>query len=580
MNKKITFALLGLMTAFLCGKVNAQNYQTLNVTSGYNEDLVANGAGVASSSTSQSVDDPANGYVFMSTDFVNGSGVSPVSGLPVNGLINSANTSGLSFQLGSYSSNNSLRLLNVSDSGTLSFSSSPKASKLYILATTGSGSSTADILVTFTDGTSQTFTNNTVSDWYGGSSFAIKGIGRASRVSDVIENNINDPRLYEIVLSMNAVNQAKNISSVTVTKTSSGSGILCVFGLSYQAANSCIASDSITAANLTPNSATVSWTAVSGVSSYELYRSTSTVAPVGSTAPTDTGIGTTSKNITGLSPATSYNVWVRSNCGGGSVSDWSPVKANFTTSCAFVNAPYTENFDSTTPGTLPMCTSQQIINAGGDWTIGDSAGLSGFSSNIVYTSTNDMTDADTWFYTNGVNLQAGTSYTFTFDYANYDPQNFKVAYGTSPVNTSMTNMINDYSNVDITTYATGSFTITPATSGVYYFGFNVYTTAAMSGGFGLMMFDNISLTTSSLSTSENLLLKGMQVYPNPTNDYLNIKGAKNVSGIKVLDVSGRVVLSSDKAEQRIDVSQLVRGAYILTVKNTDGTSSTHKFIKK
>jgi len=174
-----------------------------------------------------------------------------------------------------------------------------------------------------------------------------------------------------------------------------------------------------------------------------------------------------------------------------------------------------------------------------------------------------------------------TSYTFTFDYANYaSPQSFKVAYGTSPINTSMTNVINNYANVNVTNYTSGSFTITPSATGVYYLGFNVYTTAAMSGNFGLMAFDNISLTTSSLSTSENLLSESLQVYPNPTSDYLNIKGSKKVSGVKVLDVSGRVVLSSDKAEQRIDVSQLVKGAYILTVKNTDGTSSTHKFIKK
>lgn len=582
MNKKITVGFFCLMTASLFCKINAQTYQTLNVTSGYNADLVANGSGTASSSTTQSVDSPTNGYVFMSTDFMNGAGAMPTSGLPSSGLINSANTTALSFQLAPYTANNALRLVNANDSGVLNFGSTPKASKLFMLATTGSGSSIASIVVNFTDGTNQTFTNQSIKDWYGGTGFAIKGIGRASRVTDAIENNVNDPRLYEISLSISAANQAKNISNVSVTKTSSTASFLCVFGFSYQVANSCIAPDSITATNLTPNSATVSWTAVSGVASYELYRSTSTVAPVGSTVPTDTGIATATKNITGLAPATSYNVWVRSNCGGGSVSDWSLVKANFMTPCTSVNAPYTENFNSTTAGTLPMCTSQQVINPGGDWAVDDGTGLAGFSSNVVYTLNNNTNDANTWFYTNGVNLQAGTSYTFTFDYANYaSPQSFKVVYGNSPVNTSMTNVIHDYPSTNVTTYTTGSFTITPATTGVYYLGFNVYTTAAMSGNLGLMAFDNLSLTTTSLSTSENLLSKNdVQVYPNPTSDYLNIKGAKNVSGIKVLDVSGRVVLSSDKAEQKIDVSQLVKGAYILNVKNTDGTSSTHKFIKK
>lgn len=579
MNKKITVGFFCLMTASLLCKINAQTYQTLNVTSGYNADLVANGSGTASSSTTQSVDSPTNGYVFMSTDFMNGAGAMPTSGLPSSGLINSANTTGLSFQMAPYTSNNALRLAAANDSGVLNFGSAPKASKLFMLATTGSGTSIASVVVNFTDGTNQTFTNQSVKDWYGGTGFAIKGIGRASRVTDAIENNANDPRLYEIALSISSANQSKSISGVSVTKTSSTASFLCVFGFSYQVANTCIAPDSITASNLTSNSATVSWTAVSGVSSYELYKSTSNVAPTGATTPTDTGITAATKNYTGLVSATSYYVWVRSNCGGGSVSDWSLAAVNFTTPCTSVNAPYSENFNSTTAGTLPMCTSQQVINPGGSWTVDDATGLSGFSSNVVYAST-DTNDANTWFYTNGVNLQAGTPYTFTFDYANYNPQSFKVAYGMSPINTSMTNVINNYPNVNITNYATGSFTITPATTGVYYLGFNVYTTAATSGGFGLMMFDNISLTTSTLSTSENLLSESLQVYPNPTSDFLNIKGAKKVSGIKVLDVSGRVVLSSDKAEQRIDVSQLIKGTYILNVKNTDGTSSTHKFIKK
>ncbi|MFP3631935.1 hypothetical protein SB776_35610, partial [Burkholderia sp. SIMBA_045] len=82
-----------------------------------------------------------------------------------------------------YTSNNALRLASTNDSGVLNFGSTPKASKLFMLATTGSGTSVASVVVNFTDGTSQTFTNQSVSDWYGGSSFAIKGIGRASRVT-------------------------------------------------------------------------------------------------------------------------------------------------------------------------------------------------------------------------------------------------------------------------------------------------------------------------------------------------------------------------------------------------------------
>ncbi|WP_449401582.1 T9SS type A sorting domain-containing protein [Chryseobacterium wanjuense] len=581
MNRKITQNLFYLMALASFCKINAQNYQTLNVTSGYNADLIANGSGAASSSTSASVDSPANGFVFMSTDFVNGSGATPTSGLPVNGLINSATTTGLPFQLAGYSSNNALRLVNTNDSGVLSFATTPKASKLYMLGTSGSGSTTATVLVTFTDGTTQTITGNIVNDWYGGTSHAIKGIGRVSRVSDAIENNANDPRLYQIPLAISSNNQLKDIASVTVTKAS-GAGIMCVFGFSYVVANSCIAPDTLTSSNITSNSATISWNAITGSSSYEIYSSTTNTAPTNSTAPTATGITGTTTNLTNLSSASTYYVWVRSNCGGGNTSDWSPVYTTFTTPCGAMNVPYTENFNSSVNYAIPTCTSMQAITAGSNWAVYDFTGLiTGFSSKAVYTIPPTSPDANTWFYTAGINLQAGVSYTLSFNYGNYAaPQSLKVMYGTSPVNTSMTNLINDFGSVNTMVSTPATFTITPASTGVYYFGFNDYT-PTNNGNAGAIAIDDISVTMATLSTSENALSNNnVSVYPTPTSDYLYIKSRQSIADAKVFDASGKMVLSLNKVEQKIDVSQLVKGTYILSIKNTDGTLSSHKFIKK
>ena len=582
MNKKITSVLFCITAIFASKQVNAQTYQSLNVVNGFNYDLVANGSGAAASSSTESVDGSSatTGFVFMSTDFVNGSGATPASGLPANGQINSATTSGLTFQLSSYSGNNALRLPNLNDSGMLAFGSNLKASKVFVLATSGNGSSKANIVVNFTDGTSQTFNNNTINDWYGGNSFAIKGIGRASRITDNIENNVNDPRLYEIALAIDPANQTKNIANISIAK-SQGSGILCVFGVSYLLANSCVAPSNLAVNNVTSNSATATWVAASGASTYELYRSDSNAAPTSATVPTTTGLTGTSANITGLSPATSYYLWVRANCGGGSTSDWNPTSANFTTMCDSVNLPYTENFNSNTTTALPQCMDSQIVNAGAtsDWSVGDASGLAGFSSYAVYMVTNGI-DADTWLYTKGVNLQGGVTYTLSFDYANYlNPQSFKVAYGTSQVNTAMTNVIQSYPDVNVTNYATGTVDITPSTTGVYYFGFNNYTPG--SNGSGYLLMDNIMVTDSVLSTSENLLSKNsVNIYPNPTSDYLNIKTDKKITEMTVYDISGKKVFSSNSSDRKIDVSQLAKGTYILTIKSADGTMSNQKFIKK
>src|SRR5690242_11815819 len=115
--------LLPLIFIFSVSEIYSQTYQTITV-SGFNSDVIANGTGPASSSSSISVDSVSDNFAFISKDFkVNASDPSLTYGLPENGLImsDSPYTSGLSFQLASYSDNNSLRLSN-NETGTLTLS--------------------------------------------------------------------------------------------------------------------------------------------------------------------------------------------------------------------------------------------------------------------------------------------------------------------------------------------------------------------------------------------------------------------------------------------------------------------------
>lgn len=69
---------------------------------------------------------------------------------------------------------------------------------------------------------------------------------------------------------------------------------------------------------------------------------------------------------------------------------------------------------------------------------------------------------------------------------------------------------------------------------------------------------------------QNLRVK-LAVYPNPAQDYLNIKHNSNLklkgSQIKVLDSYGRRVISTHLKESRLDVSKLSAGTYYLKVNN-------------
>lgn len=209
-----------------------QTYEHLIVTSGFNHDVIANGPGPALNSTTAGVDSVlilAN--CLMSQDFQPTAAPPPSYALPLSGIINSMATPGLSFQLGPYDSYNSL-WMHVPGSASLTFLNQVAASQLYILTTSGHFTSTATGVIHFTDGTTQNFGTMTIPDWYGGTSppVAIQNFGRVGRISNIIENPVSNPRLYQYTVIISPANTLKQIASIQFNKTSS-TGVLNVFAV-------------------------------------------------------------------------------------------------------------------------------------------------------------------------------------------------------------------------------------------------------------------------------------------------------------------------------------------------------------
>ena len=96
----------------------------------------------------------------------------------------------------------------------------------------------------------------------------------------------------------------------------------------------CWVPQSLTAASTTPNSANITWQAPSTApSSYDIYYSTSSTPPTSSTSPSMPNFAGTTATLSPLTAATTYYVWVRSNCGSGNFSAWSLLPVQFTTQC-------------------------------------------------------------------------------------------------------------------------------------------------------------------------------------------------------------------------------------------------------
>jgi len=111
-------------------------------------------------------------------------------------------------------------------------------------------------------------------------------------------------------------------------------------------------------------------------------------------------------------------------------------------------------------------------------------------------------------------------------------------------------------------------------------GGNQFYTLIISGAGGTMP------ATDGKASTENIILQNLNVYPNPTDSYLNISGDLETlmnASAQIFDISGKKVqdvdLNFSSNSTTIDVSTLKVGTYILTISKGEAKQS-YKFIKK
>lgn len=93
----------------------------------------------------------------------------------------------------------------------------------------------------------------------------------------------------------------------------------------------------------------------------------------------------------------------------------------------------------------------------------------------------------------------------------------------------------------------------------------------------LSMFREPIYLVKELGTDDNIL-RDIKIYPNPASDYINIYSTKyQIETSTIYDLSGKQVLGSKL--QKINVSHLPSGAYILNIKTNSGYKN-FKFIKQ
>jgi hypothetical protein len=522
----------GLMLAacLLTGNafLSAQTYTTIGL-SGYNADVIANGIGNASASTSIDVDN--GGFAYVSGDFrATPSSSAPTYSLPASGSFTSAATSGLPFQMASFSANNALRLPNAG-SGTLTFFNPMRAQNVYPLVIGGGGAvSGISFTVTFEDASTQVFTGQTAPDWYGNATNARSGVGRVSRSTNGLEGSSTTPRLFQLNLAIDAANQTKRIVSITVT--SGTGGILNVFGISVRTPSglSCEVPTALAASGITAGTATISWTANGTPNSYEYVYGPYGASGFDPASVTPLSTGTASAPLGSLSASTLYQVYVRQVCGGTPGAWAGPL--NFTTALpACTGAPVAGtvtgpsvaynsdavalalngNSDPSAVSALTVQWQKSATALPGSWTnisggttvsISNTLGASSYYRAYLYCSATGLSD------TSGVKFVLGyCKPTYVNSTSGYRPGN--VTYG-SINNTTTTNTVTDFTNLSTTVEAGVANPMSVTTYG--FTGFAVAADFNSDGDFGdpdeIIFPGTYSAASGTVTVTANVTIPG------------------------------------------------------------------------
>lgn len=323
------------------------------------------------------------------------------------------------------------------------------------------------------------------------------------------------------------------------------------------------AATGITVTGITKSSATVKWTALQGATYSLMYRKT------GSTTWTTVPVSTNAYNITGLIDAVQYEVQVANICGGtlGSYS----TSTNFSTlSFAKCNISgtsaadeYISNVTVTPVGMNPVSNSSSNTPYT-DYTADSSKliTLSQGSTGNAISITKAWTSPDQ--YNDGVTAWIDFNRDGVFSSS-------EMIYTSAP---------------SIITPVSGTFSV-PADA---YTGGNVIMRVALgydvqpSSGCSSLQYGEVEdypvLIQQLLATTDVIKDKAsIQIFPNPVSDVLNVTQVSSKALYTITNMAGQKVMSGQLTDNKISVSRLSTGAYIISIEDKGATSNL-KFIKK
>lgn len=279
--------------------------------------------------------------------------------------------------------------------------------------------------------------------------------------------------------------------------------------------------------------------------------------------------------ISGLNPATIYYYRVRA-VDGTCISTFSG-NQTVTTACNPVTVlPYVEDFNASTA--IPPCAAVlDVANDDGDWTViaAPTDGGTGYTGNVLRYDWSVPNPGDDWFFTAPLSLVGGVTYSLKYSYGNNSTtyvEKLRVKLGNNANPAGMTITVSDHPSVAGAVRNVATVTVTPATTGVYYLGFQAYSAADQ---FNLYL-DDITLSEivlpTVLSTSATSVLQNSATLGGNVTSAGN--GVISASGV-VIGTSVNPVIGGPGVVDSVRTPAIQSGLYSFNVTGLTGATLYH-----
>lgn len=344
-----------------------------------------------------------------------------------------------------------------------------------------------------------------------------------------------------------------------VIKTTHASSIIrvCLDNITYT--TTCKFDQNVKFANATDTTLDMTWTIDPGTSVDVQVVANNQVQSSGTLYNTTSTSGYT---ISGLTPSTHYDVYVRMNCNTSFSSPW--VKYDVKTACSAASlTTINEGFESSTAGQTPQCwfnteavlaTSViSAIHSGTKAIVMD--GAVGANRFLVSPKLDATIDGVFTFYTkNGT----GTV-----------PANVLVGTVESP---NALDTFVQYQNIGGvgSTWTQYTVNFSGNTNNHRYIAIKHVSTSATDR----FAIDDVTYLPAFLSVQGMTPDMAIGVYPNPATEIIIIQGSKTIEiqEIKVMDLTGKVIKTQKGNDNIVSVTELNSGLYLMEIQTTEGTT--------